>query len=196
LSFLLFAEGRWLIVDPGVFGYHDRQWRDHFRSTRAHNTVAVDGLDQCVFWGPFRVAYPPEARLLEWSEKGAVGEHEGYRRLKNPLLHRRSIEKKGKGEWELWDHFTGRGEHEFTCSLQFAPGAQGQVNGLNGEIRWPEGIALKVICRSASAKAVARIEPGWVSSGWNLKQEAPRYTLHWKGQAPLENRMLIEVTKK
>jgi hypothetical protein len=196
LSFLLFAQGRWLIVDPGVFSYHDPQWRDHFRSTRAHNTVTIDGQDQCVFWGPFRVAYPPEARLLEWSEKGAVGEHEGYRRLKYPLVHRRSVERKGKGEWEIWDHFSGRGKHEFVWSLQFAPEAQGEINGLNGEIRWPEGIALKVICPSSLPNAEARLEPGWVSFGWNLKQEAPRYVLRWKGQAPLESRMIIEVTKR
>jgi hypothetical protein len=196
LNFLLFAEGRWLIVDPGVFSYHDRQWRDHFRSTRAHNTVTIDGQDQCVFWGPFRVAYPPETRLLEWSEAGAIGEHEGYRRLNNPLVHRRSIEKKRKGEWEIWDHFSGRGKHEFVWSLQFAPEAQGEINGLNGEIRWPEGIALKVICPSSLPNAEARLEPGWVSFGWNLKQEAPRYVLRWKGQAPLESRMIIEVTKR
>ena len=66
-----------------------------------HNTVTIDNTDPCVFWGPFRVAYPPRARLLEWSENHVMGEHEGYRRLKKPVLHRRKIERKRleSGNW-------------------------------------------------------------------------------------------------
>jgi hypothetical protein len=196
LSFALFVQGRWLIIDPGVFSYHDKAWRDHFRSTQAHNTVAIDGQDQCVFWGSFRVAYPPAARLLQWSEDEVSGEHEGYCRLKNPVVHRRHIKEVGPGEWEINDSFLGRGEHDFLFNLQLAPGGYGEVSGLNGEIRWPEGIGLKVICLSSRPNAEARLELGWVSFGWNQKEEAPRYVLRWKGQAPLENRMIIEVRKR
>ncbi len=51
LSFELAANGRALIVDPGRYTYSealddDRNWRVHFRSTAAHNTVGVDGLNQ------------------------------------------------------------------------------------------------------------------------------------------------------
>ncbi len=107
LSFILYGGGRPLIVDPGVYSYHDLKWRDYFRSMSVHNTVTIDKTDPCVFWGPFRVAYPPRARLLEWSENHVMGEHEGYRRLKKPVLHRRKIERKASGEWELVDDFTG-----------------------------------------------------------------------------------------
>ena len=148
LSFILYGEGRPLIVDPGVYSYHDKEWRDYFRSTSAHNTVTIDHHDQCVFWGPFRVAYPPKARLLEWSENHVVGEHEGYCRLKKPVLHRRSIERKASGEWELTDYFYGSGDHDFALNLQFSIGAKVELSGLNGEVSWPDGVCLEVSCPS------------------------------------------------
>jgi hypothetical protein len=133
---------------------------------------------------------------LQWSEDEVSGEHEGYCRLKNPVVHRRHIKEVGPGEWEINDSFLGRGEHDFLFNLQLAPGGYGEVSGLNGEIRWPEGIGLKVICLSSRPNAEARLELGWVSFGWNQKEEAPRYVLRWKGQVPLENRMIIEVRKR
>jgi len=173
LSFVLYGRGRLLIADPGVFSYHNKFWRDHFRNTMAHNTVTVDNQDQCVFWGPFRVAYPPKARLLESSDNHVVGEHEGYTRFSRPVIHRRRIERWTTSEWEILDQFEGRGEHEFSLNLQFAPGANAQVSGVNGEARWPDGNSLQVNCVTPPEKALACIEPGWVSPGWNLKEKRP-----------------------
>jgi hypothetical protein len=196
LSFILYGGGRPLVVDPGVYSYHDTEWRDYFRGTSAHNTVTVDNNDQCVFWGPFRVAYPPKARLLEWSENHVVGEHEGYRRLKRPVIHRRRIERKASGEWELTDYFDGSGDHDFALSLQFSIGAKVELSGSNGEIRWPDGVCLQVDCPSPPPGATATIERGWVSPGWNLKDEAPRYVHRWHARAPLENRLILKVSNQ
>ena len=193
LSFVLYGRGRPLIVDPGVFSYHIKFWRDHFRNTMAHNTVAVDNQDQCVFWGPFRVAYPPKVRLLESSDNHVVGEHEGYTRFSKPVIHRRRIERRATSEWEILDQFEGRGEHEFALNLQFAPGANAQVSGVNGKVRWSDGTSLQIICVTPPEKALACIEQGWVSPGWNLKEEAPKYVLHWRSEVPTENRMILKI---
>ena len=50
-----FATTAWeLLVDPGTYCYHgEPEWRSYFRSTRAHNTIEVDGVDQAVEAGPF-----------------------------------------------------------------------------------------------------------------------------------------------
>ncbi|MGE3181369.1 MAG: alginate lyase family protein, partial [Phycisphaerae bacterium] len=43
LSFTLRANGRELLTDPGTYDYFThRAWRDHLRTTAAHNTVVVD----------------------------------------------------------------------------------------------------------------------------------------------------------
>jgi hypothetical protein len=193
LSFVLYGGDRPLIVDPGVYSYHEGSWRDYFRSTMAHNTVCIDGQDQCVFWGAFRVAYPPEVRLLSWSDNHVEGEHRGYLRLPDPVLHRRHIQKKGNGHWELLDYFEGRGEHEFALSLQLAPGARLEAEGVaDFSVRWP-GISLKIRVRQPSRELHAFIEPGWVSPGWNRKAPAPRYVLNWKAQVPAENCLILKV---
>jgi hypothetical protein len=193
LSFILYGGGRPLIVDPGVYSYHDSNWRDYFRSMAAHNTVTIDNTDPCAFWGSFRVAYPFKARLLDWSENHVMGEHEGYRRLKSPVLHRRKIQRITSGEWELVDYFDGNGDHDFALNLQFAPGARAELSGLNGEVRWPDGICLEVSCPSPPVGASATIEQGWVSPGWNLKEESPRYILHWRSKVPLETRLVLKI---
>jgi uncharacterized heparinase superfamily protein len=193
LSFVLFGKGRALIIDPGVFSYHEKIWRDHFRSTKAHNTVVVDGQDQCVFWGPFRVAFVPQARFTDSSTAYLEGEHDGYRRLPVPTLHRRRVQNMGGGSWEIRDSFVGEGEHSFALTLQFSEDAVGEIGGLNAAVRWPDGVNLKVICPSSPPCAVARIESGWISPDWNVKREAPRYVLHWKARAPLENRLILRV---
>jgi hypothetical protein len=193
LSFVLYGTGRPLIVDPGVFSYHNKFWRDHFRNTVAHNTVAVDNQDQCVFWGPFRVAYPPKVRLLESSDNHVFGEHEGYTRFSKPVIHRRRIERRTTSEWEILDQFEGRGEHEFALNLQFAPGANAQISGVNGEARWPDGTSLQVICVTPPTRALGLIEQGWVSPEWNLKEEAPKYVLHWRSEVPTENRIILKI---
>ena len=94
LSFVLWADGRPVLIDPGTFQYTG-PWRDHFRSTAAHSTVEVDGLDQCEFWGDFRAARTPRVSVAP--PEGVAGAtlvnaaHDGYRRLADPVIHRRTF---------------------------------------------------------------------------------------------------------
>lgn len=193
LSLAWFAGGRWLLVDPGVFGYFAPGPRDRLRSTASHNTVSVDGRDQCVFWGPFRVAYPPKVRLLGWSKDEAAGEHYGYARLGEPVVHRRSVRRLGPGAWEIHDRFEGRGRHEFLFALQLAPGAVAQAEEAGCEALWPEGARLRIHCAGPPAGARPAVEPGCVSLGWNLEEVAPRFVLRWRSQVPCESRARLEL---
>jgi hypothetical protein len=45
LSFEWFEHGRKILSDSGKYAYTSDAWRDYFDSTRAHNTVEVDGAD-------------------------------------------------------------------------------------------------------------------------------------------------------
>jgi uncharacterized heparinase superfamily protein len=56
LSFEYEVLGRRVIVDGGCSGYDGDPWREYFRGTPAHSTVAIDGRNQSELWATFRVA--------------------------------------------------------------------------------------------------------------------------------------------
>lgn len=67
LQILIRKGGRELLIDPGTYTYvSDRERRNWFRSTAAHNTVRVDGRDQGEMDYPFGWRSRPEVRVEAW----------------------------------------------------------------------------------------------------------------------------------
>jgi uncharacterized heparinase superfamily protein len=94
-SFELSLLGKRVIVDSGVHDYERSEMRRYCRSTQAHNTVEIDGQDQCEFWAAFRVARRGRPKDVEWvkSEQGfrLSGWHDGYLRLRSRARHARQF---------------------------------------------------------------------------------------------------------
>ncbi len=95
LSFTLSAGGKPMLVDVGTFAYHtEGQWRRFFKGTSAHNTVVVDTEDQSVFGGNFLWLEHAQTQVESFQSAGGpqtlVASHDGYRRLMDPVRHRRS----------------------------------------------------------------------------------------------------------
>ena len=94
-SFELSLRGHRVICDSGVHGYDSDPYRAYCRSTRAHNTVEVDGEDQCEFWATFRVARRARPREVRWEPTGGgfrlSGWHDGYQRLPGKPRHYREF---------------------------------------------------------------------------------------------------------
>lgn len=126
LSYELALDGRRVVVDSGVFDYEPSQERVYARSTRAHNTVMVDGEEQSEIWGVFRVARracPIMAQVKKVGD-GAVrfeGAHDGYRRLSGKPIHRRTISSDGQGSWIITDELEGTGVHEMESFVHIHP---------------------------------------------------------------------------
>ncbi len=98
LSFELRIGGQPVLIDPGTYCYQgEPEWRRYFRSTVAHNTLEVEGVDQAKQAGPFLWSTP----VTSWIEAshgiddGAVAEltlaHDGYRRLGVKATHVRGF---------------------------------------------------------------------------------------------------------
>jgi len=125
LTFELAIDGQRLIVDPGTSTYQPGARRAWERGTPAHNTVAVDGLDQTEVWGTFRAARLAHASLEQATDDGSVvtvtGSHDGYRRLAGQPRHRRTWEITAR-RLIIRDQVTGSGRHRLTSRLQLAPG--------------------------------------------------------------------------
>lgn len=78
LSFQLFLGGTPVLVDPGTYLYHtDRRRRDLLRSTRMHNTVTIDGLEQSQMLGPFLWGKKAVTRLLSTDDNGLTASVKG-----------------------------------------------------------------------------------------------------------------------
>ncbi|MCC7416126.1 MAG: alginate lyase family protein [Acidobacteria bacterium] len=127
LSIIVRAFGREVLVDGGTFDYFTYPaWRAYFRSTAAHNTIVVDDLDQSVQQGLFLWGRKAKTRCLAWTataERSVVeGEHDGYCRLADPVLHRRRVELCAADRvLTVRDELVMRARHELTVAFHVGP---------------------------------------------------------------------------
>jgi Heparinase II/III-like protein/Heparinase II/III N-terminus len=129
LSYELSIDGVPLVVDSGTYAYtFDVDARNAFRSTRAHNTVVVDDAEINPI-DPTRVfelrgyARPRiKGCDLEGDRLELVGSHDGYRRLDDPVVHRRRFSLT-PAELTVEDEFLGTGSHRLQSFVHFDRGA-------------------------------------------------------------------------
>jgi hypothetical protein len=199
LSVTLATGGRELLVDPGTYVYNGRSdWRDAFRSTRAHNTVVVDGRDQSEPGDTFRWRSRAEARLLaETSFDGLdllAGEHDGYARPPVGVVHRRRVLYVRPDYWLVLDDFRAAesggangAEHTFDVLYHLAPEAE--IEALASAGPWEAsfhvlaGDAGLLLHLQASVPLEAEVERAdasrparhlaWVSRRYGEKRPAP-----------------------
>ena len=110
LAFEWTVENKRFIVDAGVYEYNPGAKRDHSRSTKAHNTVTLDGEDQCEFWGSFRMARRANVTLLSYQEHphgfDLLGSHDGYRYMTGAPVHERAYSV-NRNEIQVQDEIKG-----------------------------------------------------------------------------------------
>ncbi len=86
-SFVLHEGKIPVIVDPGISTYNISQRRDWERSTRAHNTLTIDGKNSSEVWAGFRVGRRAKVETRKDSEFQVEGIHDGF----FPALHSRTF---------------------------------------------------------------------------------------------------------
>ncbi|MGA1368899.1 MAG: heparinase II/III family protein [Blastocatellia bacterium] len=105
LSFELHLDGHLWIADTGVHGYGGDPFRAYCRSTRAHNTLTIDGEEQSEIWGTFRMGR--RAEPLDATSQGAADEWTclaAYRPGLHPhLRHERRFRRAPDGSWTIED---------------------------------------------------------------------------------------------
>lgn len=202
LGFELFAGNQAWIVDPGAYVYTaDPKSRNQFRGTRYHNTVVVDGEEQNRFndIDLFNMRNDSQAKLLEWETNQDfdffVGEHYGYTRLSEAVIHRRKIilDKKMR-TWEITDLLHGQGAHKYEWYFHFDAGitlfqeekqirAQGKNQNLLFTYGDQEGFQISV-------------EEGWISKSYGVKEKGQVLRLELEKEVPVEVKFRVEVTNE
>lgn len=127
LSSILCLRGENILVDSGCPTYTgDPALRRAFRSAFAHNTLILDGIEIADIKGPFRIA--PDAEPFNTSlqeEDGIItltAGHTGYRRLKFPAEHSRTITfDTGQETLHIVDHVTSTLPRKAERLFHFAP---------------------------------------------------------------------------
>ena len=189
LAFTLTAGGNEILVDPGTFAYHTQKiWRDYFRGTSAHNTVRIDCFDQSEITGNFMWSNHATAicELFTTTPDGDVfvGVHDGYRRLKDPVLHRREIAfNKLESSITVSDHLACQSVHDIEIFWHFSELCE--VTVIGSEVIARNGAA--VVCMSMlTGQLLPRLERGndnpplgWVSRSFDEK--IPANTVVWSG---------------
>ena len=178
LSFTLRAFGRDILVDPGTYDYFSYpEWRKYFRSTRAHNTVVIDGRDQSEMLGLFLWGQRARAECLSWqpSDVGGkvIGKHDGYTHLGDPVTHKRMLDLDVK-ELVIRDDIIASGKHEIEvffhltehCVVNPAGRNRYLVYVSSGTIEIDLDPCLHVESYNGSDDPIC----GWVSRGYHQKE--------------------------
>jgi hypothetical protein len=164
LAYDLTVDGVPMIVDPGTGAYmRNVGERNRFRSTRAHNTVMVDGREQNEMIELFSMGCDAQVDVMRWDIDPGLdvfeAEHTGYQRLPDPITHRRLILfAKNPFTWLVLDTLLGEGEHFAESFVHLAPG---------GEVKAPEshhgascvGVDSVLGRLDRAGTAVERLEP-------------------------------------
>jgi hypothetical protein len=181
LSFTLRAFGEDVFVDPGTFDYFTYpEWREYFRSTRAHNTVVVDGESQSALLGSFLWGDRAAARCTAWEPRAdggvAAGEHDGYRRLADPVLCRRRLDLSRASRSLVVDDWIGaRGVHDVTLCFHLGSHCDAVQDGQTIKIEFGAGGAVLRLDERLAIRMVRGGGPregGWVSSGYHRRAAA------------------------
>lgn len=142
LSFELAYKTRSFLVDPGSYVYTSNpQDRNLFRSTAMHNTLRVDKMNQLVIkenelFGYYANIHPKLGAWISNTEYDLFsGEHDGYARLTDPVIHHRKIHlNKLSEEIIITDQLSGKKIHDVEIFFHFAVGVDFKIVDKNNVV--------------------------------------------------------------
>lgn len=166
LSFELSINGSPFIVNSGTYQYESGQWRDFFRSTKAHNTISISSQEQSQFWGSFRVAKRiKKVRRKQFFYKDIqffAGSYVSY----SGEEHKRYFGYLDENTMIVLDYVNAHSKDDIQSYLHFVPDASVEINNdIVHAVKGSETIKVTPIGINNIA-----VEQGWYSDQFNAKK--------------------------
>jgi asparagine synthase (glutamine-hydrolysing) len=110
----IWLHGTSIACDAGTYLYSgEGVWRNGLAHTAVHNTVTVDRQDQMKMLTRFTWTAWSKGKLLRHEKNVWQGEHTGYKRLPDPVHHKRAVLSLGEDRWLVADHLRGKQKHHY-----------------------------------------------------------------------------------
>ncbi|MBN2452086.1 MAG: alginate lyase family protein, partial [Lentisphaeria bacterium] len=199
LGLILFAHGRPLVAEAGVYAYDTSAWRRYVLSTRAHSTIRIDGKDQnCrADRTEYKAGGPEEYGFFDTPDYCYARDthRAGYG---NPpdraVSHRRRVLFVKPGYWIVVDDLAAadeglhRAESQFLLDAEDAT-ADGETLAVTGSGGGPGRVALIPLHGEGLRVRIAKgeTEPdvlGFIPEGFNRLRPVPAviYGLDFRGR--------------
>jgi hypothetical protein len=188
LSVQCSAFGEPVLVDAGTYCYtSEREWRNFFRGTAAHNTVLVDGRDQVETEGPFSWRGRAAVHVREWNSDTEYDFIDASHGAYSPVTHRRRVLFVKPNYWVIVDDVLVVGTdsaagpfHQIDVGFQFAPMEVAVVRDRwaradtpCGNTFWVGSFAPAAVRASIKKGELAPIG-GWISRDYGQRMPAPQ----------------------
>jgi len=189
------------VVDAGTYCYTpEKEWRDFFRGTAAHNTLIVDEQLQSDPDGPFSWHERPDVRLREWRINPECdfvdAEHVAYTAHGISIVHRRRVIFVKPDWWVIVDDVNteeGRVDldvHSIDIAFQFTSlpvtkvfGVWARADTLRGNALWVRSFgrgSIGLVTRRGELSPIR----GWISPAYGQRLPAPMVVFSSRAQLP------------
>lgn len=183
------VRGARFVVDPGNYSYtFDPRARNAFRSTRAHNTVIIDGEEINPLPAElFRLPQFARPVVNAWREEDPqllAIEHDGYRRLAGAPRHRRRFEVGADGSGlTIIDTINGTEAHRLESNVHLAPDVDVEVIA-PGEFKLRHASGDQITLRLAGEGVTSAVRDGWVAPQYGTRQRSRVIVAERDGRLP------------
>jgi len=128
LSYEFLMNNQRVIVDSGMHGYGGSPFRSFQRSTRAHNTVYIEGEEQLEYWSTFRVARRGKLLWALWKPYNGGQLFGGKYQYFNGTIHYRALFILPQEGFLCWDWVKTHQQKTLHNLLHLYPSAEVKIN--------------------------------------------------------------------
>ncbi|MDC1107152.1 heparinase II/III family protein [Prolixibacteraceae bacterium] len=190
LHFTLFAHGRDYLVDGGRFTYVEVPEREYFKSSKAHNTIGVDGEDNALYQSSWSNKWEASSDyqnvvIDDWGD-WAEANNKAYIRLNDPVMMKRSVLYIKPSLWLINDCFESKEVHRFNQYFNYS---NDKMTVSGGEIKTTyhdHNISV-----SLDPKVRVSKEDSFWSKEYNLKTPATRFVTQCEGKGLTSLKTLV-----